>query len=78
MLFSSQFNTISVTLMDKPTDKPRSKTPEDYTVFDVEVLTRHVTDTGKILPRRITQFTAKQQRHVTKTIKRARSMLLMK
>jgi small subunit ribosomal protein S18 len=64
--------------MDKPTDKPRSKTPEDYTFFDTEVLTRHVTDTGKILPRRITQFTAKQQRHVTKTIKRARSLLLMK
>jgi small subunit ribosomal protein S18 len=64
--------------MDKPADKPHSKTPEDYTFFDTEALTRHVTDTGKILPRRITRFTAKQQRHVTKTIKRARSLLLMK
>ena len=68
--------------MDKPAekaaDKPRSKTPADYTFFDTETLVRHVTDTGKILPRRITHFTSKEQRHVTQTIKRARSMLLMK
>jgi len=64
--------------MEQTTEKPRSKKPEEYTPFDVELLTRHVTDTGKILPRRITQFSAIQQRHVTKTIKRARSMLLMK
>ena len=59
-------------------DKPRSKTPRDYTFLDTEALTRHVTDTGKILPRRITHFTAKEQRHATKTIKRARALLLMK
>jgi small subunit ribosomal protein S18 len=64
--------------MEQPTEKPRSKKPEEYTFLDVELLTRHVTDTGKILPRRITQFSARQQRHVTKTIKRARSLLLMK
>lgn len=68
--------------MDKPAekaaDKPRSKTPTDYTFLDTEALVRHVTDTGKILPRRITHFTAKEQRHVTQTIKRARSLLLMK
>jgi small subunit ribosomal protein S18 len=48
------------------------------THLDVDFLSRFVTETGKILPRRITGCTAKQQRHITKAIKRARSMLLMK
>jgi len=43
----------------------------------VESLSRYVTDTGKILPRRITGLNAKQQRHVARLIKRARNMLLM-
>ncbi|HVU36973.1 MAG TPA: 30S ribosomal protein S18 [Opitutales bacterium] len=64
--------------MEQTTEKPRSKKPEEFTFFDTELLIRHVTDTGKILPRRITQFSARQQRHVTKTIKRARALLLMK
>lgn len=55
-----------------------SKTPLDFDFTDVEVLSRYVTETGKILPRRITGLTAKQQRHVTKAIQRARNMLLMK
>ena len=45
---------------------------------DYEVLKKkYVTGTGKILPRRITKLTAKQQRHVTKIIKQARNLLLM-
>ncbi len=56
----------------------RSKNPMDLTHFDVEVLSRYVTDTGKILPRRITSLTALQQRHITRQIKRARNLLLMK
>jgi len=74
----SGLNTCFPTFMEQVADKPRSKKPLDYTFFDTELLTRHVTDTGKILPRRITHFSAKEQRHVTKTIKRARAMLLMK
>ena len=58
--------------------KPHSRTPLDFDYTDVEVLSRYVTDTGKILPRRITGLTAFQQRRVTKTIKRSRNMLLMK
>jgi small subunit ribosomal protein S18 len=54
-----------------------SKTPLDLTFTDAQVLLRYVTDTGKILPRRITGLTAKQQRHITKCIKRSRNMLLM-
>lgn len=56
----------------------QTKSPQELDFNDVEVLSRHVTDTGKILPRRITGLTALQQRRVTKAIKRARNMLLMK
>lgn len=55
----------------------QSKNPLDLTHLDVDILSRHVTDTGKILPRRITGLTAHQQRHVTRQIKRARNLLLM-
>ena len=58
--------------------KSHSRTPLDFDYTDAEVLSRYVTDTGKILPRRITGLTALQQRRVTKTIKRSRNMLLMK
>lgn len=56
----------------------QSKNPMDLTYTDVEKLYRYVTGTGKILPRRITGLTARQQRHVTKVIKQSRNMLLMK
>jgi len=58
--------------------KKSSKTPLDYDFTDAELLSRYVTETGRILPRRITGLTARQQRHITKTIKRARNLLLMK
>jgi len=56
----------------------RSRNALDYRCTDVEDLSRFVTDTGKILPRRITGLTARQQRHVTTQIKTARKLLLMK
>lgn len=46
--------------------------------IETEALNRYVTETGKILPRKFTGLTAKEQRHVKKTIKHARNMLLMK
>lgn len=74
--FSLFFNAMQ---QDNSSDKPRSsRTPLDMRFTDVQPLSRFVTDTGKILPRRITGLTARQQRHITKTIKRARNMLLMK
>jgi small subunit ribosomal protein S18 len=54
------------------------KNPMELTHTDTELLLRYVTDTGKILPRRITGLSALQQRHITRTIKRARNLLLMK
>ena len=56
----------------------RSRNPMDYTYMDVEQLSRFVTETGKILPRKVTGLSAKHQRRVTNQIKRARNMLTMK
>ena len=66
--------------MSEEETKPvrQSKNVSEYTFLDSDTLRRFVTDTGKILPREITGFTAKQQRQLTKTIKQARNMLLLK
>lgn len=49
--------------------------PIDYK--DVDLLRRFVTERGKILPRRVTGLTAKQQRALTVAIKRARTVALL-
>ncbi|NJK61215.1 MAG: 30S ribosomal protein S18 [Oscillatoriales cyanobacterium SM2_1_8] len=53
----------------KPTD------PIDYK--DVDLLREYITERGKILPRRITGLTAKQQRALTRAIKQARILALL-
>lgn len=55
----------------------RSRNPMDYTFNDVEQLSRFITETGKIQPRKITGLSAKHQRRVTNRIKQARNMLTM-
>ncbi len=49
--------------------------PIDYK--DVDLLRKFITERGKILPRRITGLTAKQQRDLTVAIKRARLVALL-
>jgi small subunit ribosomal protein S18 len=49
--------------------------PIDYK--DVDLLRKYVTERGKILPRRITGLTSKQQRDLTLSIKRSRQIALM-
>ncbi len=44
---------------------------------DVDLLRKFVTERGKILPRRITGLTSKQQRDMTLSIKRSRQVALM-
>ncbi len=44
---------------------------------DVDLLKKYITERGKILPRRVTGLTAKQQRDLTVAIKRARIMALL-
>ena len=56
----------------------QSKVPLARTFLDTDALVKFTTDTGKILPRKYTGLTGKEQRHATRTIKRARNMLTMK
>lgn len=49
--------------------------PIDYK--DVDLLKKFITERGKILPRRLTGLTAKQQRDLTNAVKRARIMALL-
>ena len=44
---------------------------------DVDLLKRFISDTGKILPRRVTGTSAKYQRKLALAIKRARHMALL-
>ncbi|HEY9622780.1 MAG TPA: 30S ribosomal protein S18 [Crinalium sp.] len=49
--------------------------PIDYK--DVDLLRKFITERGKILPRRITGLTAKQQKDLTRSIKQARILALL-
>lgn len=49
--------------------------PFDYK--DVNTLKKFITERGKILPRRVTGATAKQQREITAAIKKARQIALL-
>ena len=49
--------------------------PNDYK--DVDLLKKFITERGKILPRRLTGLTAKQQRDLTNAVKRARIVALL-
>lgn len=44
---------------------------------DVDLLRKFITERGKILPRRISGLTARQQRDLTTAIKRARMLALL-
>ena len=49
--------------------------PIDYK--DVDLLKKFITYRGKILPRRLTGLTSKQQRDLTNAVKRARIIALL-
>lgn len=44
---------------------------------DVRMLTRYISERGKIVPSRITAVSAKKQRELAKAIKRARNLALI-
>lgn len=44
---------------------------------DVELLSKFLTEQGKILPRRVTGLTTKQQTRLTKAVKKARVISLL-
>lgn len=56
-------------------NKPRQEEVHDYK--DPARLKRFLTERGKILPRRITGLSAKQQRRVALAIKMARHLALL-
>ena len=61
---------------DDTTD--RAKHPDELTFLDNEALSRYVTDTGKILPRKYTNLSPKQQRSISRLIKKGRHMQALK
>jgi len=63
--------------MSSTETQPQSIRPQDIPLTSPQLMSRYITDTGKILPRKHTKLTSKQQRAVTKQIKRARHMLAM-
>ena len=54
-----------------------SGTLKEIDFKDIRLLSRFVTDRGRILPRKITGLSCKQQRMITLAIKRARQMSLL-
>ncbi|BET65171.1 hypothetical protein ASA1KI_00890 [Opitutales bacterium ASA1] len=65
--------------MSNETEQPKTQSlnPLEMNINHTHIFQRHVTDTGKMLPRRITGLSAKHQRHVSRQIKQARNLLLM-
>ena len=59
-------------------EETKKKNVMELTFIDAEAMNRYVTETGKILPRKFTDLSSKEQRHIKKTVKHARNMLLMK
>lgn len=53
------------------------KPDEKIDYKDVDLLRKFITERGKILPRRISGLTARQQRDLTTAIKRARMIALL-
>ena len=57
--------------------RPRQLVPDYIDWKDVDYLRRFIPERGKIMPRRISGVTAKDQRRLAKAIKRARTMALL-
>jgi small subunit ribosomal protein S18 len=73
--FYHSLSTINMAYFRKRLSPIKPGEPIDYK--DVDLLRKFVTERGKILPRRITGLTSKQQRDMTLSIKRARQIALM-
>jgi len=57
--------------------RPRQVVPEYVDWKDVDYLRQFVPERGKIMPRRISGISAKDQRRISQAIKRARSMAML-
>lgn len=59
----------------RPKPRPAKNLVFDYK--DADGLKSFVSETGKIVPRRISRLSAKQQRRLTREVKRARLMSIL-
>lgn len=59
------------------TRRPRPPADMKFDYKDAETLKNFITETGKVVPRRISRLSAKQQRALTTAIKRARILALL-
>ncbi len=57
--------------------RPRHVVPDYVDWRDVDYLRQFIPERGKIMPRRISGITAKDQRRIATAIKRARTMALL-
>ena len=64
-----------MTISNKITSKIEKNVVLDYK--DIDTLKKFINEQGKILSRRLTGLTPKQQKKVTKSIKRARMLALL-
>ena len=68
---------------EEPQGKPKRWIPSfegglrEVDFKDTRLLSRFITERGKILPRRITGISSQQQRKITNAIKRARQLSLL-
>ena len=62
--------------MSTPEKPQQTPTPAEIPFTTPQAMSRYVTDTGKILPRKYTGLSAKHQRAITRTLKHSRNMLL--
>ncbi|MGH9947114.1 MAG: 30S ribosomal protein S18 [Pyrinomonadaceae bacterium] len=57
--------------------RPRQVVPDYIDWKDVDYLRQFIPERGKIMPRRISGITAKDQRRIATAIKRARAMAML-
>lgn len=53
------------------------KVHQSLNYTNIDLLTQYITEQGKILPKRITNLSNKEQRKITKDIKKARILSLI-
>ena len=64
-------------MVDKTSEINESINFELITYKDIKILTNFLSEQGKILPRRVTGLSSKQQKKITKLIKTARIAALL-
>jgi small subunit ribosomal protein S18 len=67
----------SIMSSTEPKPATQTLTPQQIPMTSPQLMSRYITDTGKILPRKYTHLSAKEQRNVTSKIKSARNLLTM-